>query len=84
MNIMFTIIVPNYINGIKNYDYEIFNEPDYSKFFEQQYFKFDKAISKCISIDELNNLAIDYDYIDEIIALSYDFYNSEANQIIEK
>jgi hypothetical protein len=79
----FCLIVPDDSKQQFDYDCRIIAEPNYENYFTAGYFKFNKKIKECISLNELNKISSDYDYIDDIIVNSYDFYyNKNSDKII--
>ena len=81
---IFYLIVPYKIERDIMYDYKIIPEPDYSLFLNNGYFKFNKKIKDCISLYDFERKANHYDYIDDIIAHSYDYFNNKNIDVIEK
>jgi hypothetical protein len=88
--IVFCLILPKIKDNI-NYDYKLIEEPNYEQYFKQGYFQFDNKISKCIPLEELEKLSTDYDYVDEIISMSFEYFDNydclgevKRNYLIEK
>jgi len=81
--ISFCLIIPFVLNRNISYNYKVIVEPDYEKYFFDGYFKFNKKIKGCIPLSELHRLSSDYDYIDDVIVTSYDYYSNKNVESIK-
>jgi len=81
--ISFCLIIPFVMDRNINFNYKIIAEPDYDKYFSEGYFKFNKKIKECIPLSELHKLSSDYDYIDDVIVTSYEYYSNKNIEMIK-
>jgi len=80
---LFCLIIPFEIEGELPFKYKIIPEPDYDEFFNNGYFKFNKKIKNCISLTEFEKKSSNYDYIDDIIAYSHDYFDNKNYDVLE-
>jgi hypothetical protein len=76
MNIIFKLILPKILAGYECYNIEIIKEPNYDNLINCEYLKLSNYYRKCIHLKNISNIAVDYDYINEIINLSHLYFDS--------
>ena len=63
--------------------HKIIPEPDYQNYFNDGYFQFDKKIKNCISLHDFEKKSTKYDYFDDLISFSFDYYNNKNIGTVE-
>ena len=81
---VFSVILPHDVDKNFLFDYRIIPEPDYKLYFDKGYFKFSKSIKDCISLHDFEKKSSSYDYIDDVIAYSHDYYDNKNYQTTER
>lgn len=82
--INFILILPKNIAGFECYDIEIIDEPDYTKYMNNEYFEINENVNKCKTLKYFSEYAINYNYIDEVINLSKKYFSSTDKSILYK
>jgi len=79
----YCLIIPYKIDNELPYEYKIIPEPDYTIYLNNGYFKFNKKIKDCISLKDFEKKSSDYEYIDDLISVSHDYYDNKNYGAIE-
>ena len=74
--VSFSLITPRFREPCRYQQYVV-PEPDYTPYFNLEYFTFDESILNCISLDEFNKYAVNYDYFDNLIEISRQFFDGD-------
>ena len=82
-NKYFCLIIPYEVQNDFPYNYKIIPEPDYKEYFDNGYFKFNKNIKNFISLYDFEKKSSGYDYIDDVITYSHDYFNNKNIDVIE-
>ena len=76
-DVCFSLISPWQQKSCRYQQYVV-PEPDYTPYFNLEYFTFDENILNCISLVEFNKYTVNYDYFDDLITLSREFFGGDT------
>ena len=80
---VFCVITPYEFEQKLFFNNIIIPEPDYENYFNDGYFKFNKLIKNCISLKEFEKKSTKYDYIDDLITYSHDYFDNRNYEALE-
>jgi hypothetical protein len=78
-DIEITIISTKFDYNYNKYGFIVIPEPDCQPYIDNEIFIFNKHILKCETLRQLNNIASNYDYIDDLIKISNKYFKQKIN-----